>query len=373
MGSELDQGILPFDSTADPKGHDTTPPFDVTLLALSSIEGLGRKSLVALVEVFGDNLGRVWEESRAKVQATLTDARIPAAEEISRRLATDTSELIASGRGRVRDLATKRIYVIGPSELPPALQAIPDPPSWLFVQGNVQLLYEGPFVAVVGTRKPTDQGREATTILAKQMAAYYSVVLVSGLAEGIDEQAHIASLNSGLANVAFLGHGIDAPLIPARNQKLRARIVEDGGAVVSEYLPDERFQKSYFVQRNRLQAGLADLVIPVEANPKGGTAHTVRFARRYGRRMLGIWWDGANGILEELRRDGYPFVDITDPSGQKRLDETFRALAEAEGSETYALSVAERKLAAEIEARNVRREDVKRLMGFLMRALDSQD
>jgi DNA protecting protein DprA len=372
MGPEPEQGKLPLGLSTDPKERDATPPFDVSLLALSSIDGLGRKSLVTLVKVFGDNLGRVWEEPRAKVQATLTSARIPAAEEIAKKLATDASELIAWGRGRVRDLAIKRIYVIGPSELPPALQAIPDPPSWLFVQGNVQLLYEGPFVAVVGTRKPTDQGREATTFVAKQMAAYVSIVLVSGLAEGIDEQAHTASLESGLANVAFLGHGIDAPLIPAQNRKLRARIVEDGGAVVSEYLPDERYQKSYFVQRNRLQAGLADLVIPVEANPKGGTAHTVRFARRYRRPLLGIWWEGANGILEELRREGYPFVDITDPTGQKALDETFRVLAEDEGNETYALSVAERKLAAEIEARMVRPEDIKRLMGFLMRTLDGQ-
>jgi predicted Rossmann fold nucleotide-binding protein DprA/Smf involved in DNA uptake len=195
---------------------------------------------------------------------------------------------------------------------------------------------------------------------------------VSGLAEGIDEQAHNASLREQVINIAFLGHGINFS-IPASTKRARERIIRQGGAVVTEYLPDEHFQKPYFVQRNRLQAALADVVIPVEANPKGGTAHTINFARKYDRRVVGIEWPGANGILEELRSEDRLIVDVFDAAGRKSLDRIFRDLAEQAGHKTYALTVAERRLLSEMQSRDVTVTDVENLIEALHAVLERLD
>ena len=98
---------------------------------------------------------------------------------------------------------------------------------------------------------------------------------------------HRTSVSEGVRNLAFLGHGINI-VFPQETAQTRDRILKAGGAVATEYLPNEHYQKRYFVERNRLQAGLADFVIPVEAHPTGGTAHTVRFARQLGKPVIGI-------------------------------------------------------------------------------------
>ncbi len=218
-------------------------------------------------------------------------------------------------------------------------------------------------MAVVGTRRPSPQGRKAAAIVAKILAAY-PITLISGLAEGIDEEAHRASLQEGVVNVAFLGHGIGI-VFPASTAPLRELILEKGGAVVTEYLPHEHYRRTTFVARNRLQAALADMVIPIESRPKGGTVHTIRFARNYGRNVLAVRWNGANGLVDELVRDGIPVVDVLTPSGWKHLDRTFRQLAEKAGHETYSLSLVEKRLQSEVRTRNVRPGEPERLINLL--------
>src|SRR5439155_15785835 len=94
---------------------------------------------------------------------------------------------------------------------------------------------------------------------------------------------------------------------------------------------------------------------------KGGTAHTVRFARKYRRPMLGIRWKNANGLLEELERDGYPVIDIFSRDGRRGFDRMLRDLAEQAGHKTYALSLVERRLINEAKSRDVRTQDITRL------------
>jgi DNA protecting protein DprA len=358
---------------AEPSLLDGKPEYasyEHSLLGLMEIKRLGRKGVTALVKVFEDDLGRVWQESAERLQTILGLHKIPSSEAIAKEISENAERCIEAGQNKLRELAANRITVVPTTKIPPKLKSLPQPPPWLFVQGEVDTLYRVPAVAVVGTRTPSERGRRAAQLVVRQLCAY-QIVMVSGLAEGIDEEAHRSSLQEGVKNMAFLGHGINH-YFPAATKSLRRRIVQDGGAVASEYLPDEHYRKSYFVERNRLQAGLADLVIPVEARLKGGTAHTVRFARTYGRPLAGIRWDKANGILGELERDGYPVFDIMTTRGKKLLDRTFQELALEHGHKTSSLALVERTLQRELQSRVVRRHDIERLVERVVELLDEE-
>lgn len=345
-----------FEVGSAPKLADL--PFEISLLALSTIEGLGRKGIAGLFRAFKGNLSRVWDAPPAKILAALVEAKTPGAEGIVGAIKRGQNRYIDNGFATYEELGARNVHILHLKDLPKALKSIPDHPLWLFVEGEPKALHQRPAVAVVGTRQPTRRGLDATEQVAKLMGPY-PMTLVSGLAEGIDAQAHFYSLNEGLLNVAFLGHGINS-VFPAATGKIRETIVERGGAVVTEYLPDEHYQKKFFVERNRLQAGLADLVIPVEANPRGGTAHTIRFARTYGRPVVGIRWKGANGLLEELEREGSTIIDIFKPDGSKQLDAMFRQLFPSL-RKTYSLASLERKVMREIASRHVTATDLRKL------------
>jgi len=338
----------------------TEASFEESLLALGSIRGLGRKSLIALFDAFKGDLGHIWKIPSEQIETVLDGAKIPAAEKISTEIVKNRFALLLDGKNKFKELFRRGIHIIPLDKLPAPLRDIPDPPRWLFVEGDSNLLYHKPAVAVVGTRKPTANGIKATTHVTKQLACY-QFALVSGLAEGIDEEAHRSSLQDGIKNVAFLGHGINL-IFPSSTKSLREQIVQDGGAIVTEYMPNERYQRHYFVERNRLQAALSQLVIPVQANPKGGTAHTIKFARQLKREIVGIRWQGANGILDDLTRDGYPVVEIFTPQGRKQLDKILRNLAEQFNHPTYAFAVTERRLRNEIKSRDVRKSDIEQLI-----------
>lgn len=362
MDAESRQSSLPFDKSEGVEGpaQGPAPPFAVSLLGLSSLKGLGRVGVKALVKTFGDDLGKVWDSDHGHLRQILDEAHVPLADEVSARIVQTAADSVEQGKARAQTLGRKRVSVVPPSEIPKRLRSMPDPPCWLFVQGKGEALYHRPAVAVVGTREASERGRRAARLVAELLAAY-SITLVSGLAEGIDDEAHKASLEEGARNLAFLGHGIDH-VFPASTAATRQQIVRRGGAVVSEYLPDERYKKSYFVERNRLQAALADIVIPVEGKPSGGTAHTFRFARTYKRDILGIRWEGVDGLVEEIEKHGYPSYDISDLSDRKKLDKVFRDLAEEWDQDTYALSLATRRLREEFQSRDVRTEDVDRFL-----------
>lgn len=349
-------------------GVEAGIPFDVSLLALGSLRGLGSGGLKKLVAVLGDNLGKLLATPADHLAALLEQHKVAGATKLAGAIAGHVEELIGRGEQTRRELEGRGVRVIPPSSLPDQLKSLPsDPPQWLFVQGNEALLRHRPAVAVVGTRQPTREGLRAAMFVC-QVLAPYPVVVVSGLAEGIDDEAHRSTLNEGMKNLAFLGHGINV-VFPQGTAETRTRLLRSGGAVASEYLPDETYQKRYFVQRNRLQAGLADIVIPVEANPTGGTAHTIRFARQFGRQVIGIRWPGANGILAELQKEGYPVIDILTPSGWKQLDRIIQGLVEQAGHDSYPLAKIEQRVLKEINARDVRREDVLRLIRSLEAAI----
>lgn len=143
-----------------------------------------------------------------------------------------------------------------------------------------------PTVAIVGSRKPTRYGEEMAFRLASQLATA-GVVVVSGLAVGIDGTAHKGALEASGRTVAVLGNGLPA-IYPARHQGLARRIVEAGGAIISEYPSGMPALPHHFLERNRLVAGLSDAVLVIEAAERSGTLSTAAHALEQGRTVFAL-------------------------------------------------------------------------------------
>lgn len=163
------------------------------------------------------------------------------------------------------------------------LASIPDPPPVLFVKGTLPG-HDTKCVAVIGTRKPTDWGREQARSFVRDVASKGWTV-VSGLALGIDTEAHEAAVAAGAQTVAVLGGGLDR-ISPAQNRALADRIVEAGGALVSEQPFGVSASRATLVQRNRVTSGLSSAVVLVESGLTGGSMQTVRFALLQGRQLF---------------------------------------------------------------------------------------
>lgn len=172
-------------------------------------------------------------------------------------------------------------------DYPDNLRHIPDPPTCLYVQGtNWQQLLTLPWVAIVGSRRITSYGQAITSQLASELAAA-GVVVVSGLALGVDGAAHKAALEAKGLTVAVLAGGLDT-IYPASHYHLAERIYRQGGALVSEYPKGTPSRKHHFIARNRLVSGLSRTVVITEAAEKSGTLHTVRFALEQGREVFAV-------------------------------------------------------------------------------------
>ncbi|HVI69048.1 MAG TPA: DNA-processing protein DprA [Magnetospirillaceae bacterium] len=143
-----------------------------------------------------------------------------------------------------------------------------------------------PSLAVIGTRKPTVYGQEVAYRLAFELAKR-GVVIVSGLALGTDSIAHKAALDAGGITIAVMPGGLDE-IYPRSNVGLARRIVQTGGALISEYAPGAQPYQSNFVARNRIVAALASGILVVEAAAKSGTMHTAGFALDFGKPVMAV-------------------------------------------------------------------------------------
>ena len=171
--------------------------------------------------------------------------------------------------------------------IPKELRRIPSPPKQLFQKGqNLADLLEFPRVAIVGSRNVSPYGRQVTTRLATDLAER-GIVIVSGLALGVDCVAHTAALSVGGKCIAVLPSPLDK-ITPTSNLQLAKSIVETGGVLVTEYEEGSEVYKTSFVARNRLVAGLANVVLITEAVQKSGSLHTARFALEQGKDVLAV-------------------------------------------------------------------------------------
>ena len=193
---------------------------------------------------------------------------------------------------------------------PPALAAIVDPPPVLWMRGSVDAL-ERPAVAIVGSRAASPYGLAVGERLAADLAAR-GVVIVSGLARGVDSAAHRGALATG-CTVAVLGSGAD--VIYPREHEALARDVALHGAILSELVPGTPPLPQFFPQRNRIISGLARAVVVIEAGEKSGSLITARCALEQGRDVLAVPGNvltGRNRGAHSLLRDGAKIVESAD-------------------------------------------------------------
>ena len=209
-----------------------------------------------------------------------------------------------------------KIQKLGPDDFPPALHEIPHPPTELYLRGALPDPTQFYYLAVVGSRKYTSYGREATERIIAGLAGY-PICIVSGLAMGIDGIAHRSALDAGLPTVAVPGSGLsDAVLYPRAHAGLAREIVESGGALLSEYEPSLTAAPWTFPQRNRIMAGLCHAVLVIEAEEKSGTLITARLALDYNRNVFAvpgsIFSAPSKGTNKLLRQGATPITSAED-------------------------------------------------------------
>lgn len=200
--------------------------------------------------------------------------------------------------------------------LPSGLRNIPSPPKALYTAGApLSDLLERPRVAIVGSRKVSPYGKAVTTELAGKLAER-GIVVVSGLALGVDSLAHQAALEAGGLTIAVLPRGLDH-IYPASHHNLANKIVEQGGALITEYPDGTEIFRSNFIARNRLIAGLAEAIVITEAAERSGSLHTARFALEQGKSVLAVPGNitsptsaGTNNLLKAGASPVTSYLDI---------------------------------------------------------------
>jgi DNA processing protein len=238
------------------------------------------------------------------------------------------------------------------------LDTIPKPPKNIFFIGNTPVT-RVPTVAIVGTRKPTSYGKEVTHMLAYDLAKY-GVIIVSGLALGIDGIAHRAALEANGTTIAVLANSVD-DIYPKSHQQLADHIVANGGAIISEYEPPTTPRAYQFLARNRIVSGLSDAVIITEAAIRSGTLSTATHALEQGREVFIVPGNitsplsaGCNALLRQGAHPATCAQDILDtiapqlspaiqivPLGKTPLETTIISLIQSgirDGDELHAKS-----------------------------------
>lgn len=179
-----------------------------------------------------------------------------------------------------------KLLTLRADQLPEDTQRLARPPLALQLAGQTSWLSQHPRLAVVGSRKMTDYGALVTSRLLAALAPWRPII-ISGLAYGVDAAAHKAAIDNGCPTVAVLPAGLNQ-VYPRAHQGLAERILEAGGALVSEYPPNQPPRAHHFIERNRLVAALADALLVTEAGLKSGTMHTVAAALELGRTVLAV-------------------------------------------------------------------------------------
>ncbi len=255
-------------------------------VVLAGAEGVGPVTFGRLVAAFGSALAVLQAASAGDSCAELVAA--------SRGPDGASPTLARAGALAIADAAARPWRLLGPvarsgvqvltladEAYPARLRAIDLPPPVLFLHGSPEALERVRAVAIVGTRRPTTQGRALAGQIAEAVAGFGATV-VSGLALGIDAAAHSAAVRQRTPTVAVIGGGHDR-LYPAAHRGLARAIIAEGGAIVSEFAPDTQPTRGTFPRRNRIISGLAEATVVVEAGSRSGALTTAAWALEQGR------------------------------------------------------------------------------------------
>lgn len=265
------------------------------LLGLLLCKGVGRRVVRRVV-------ADVWRSGGTAIDAA-TRLRSEFGATIAR------SNDVAAQVGEMRRLGLS-IVCRGDANYPSMLDEIPDPPLALFVRGPTASLVSPLNIAIVGSRRASVTGRQFARVLGSDLGRA-GLVVVSGLAAGIDGAAHRGAVDVGAMTVAVMGGG-HCHVYPASHRGLARDILATGGSVVTEYPPSSNPAPGNFPERNRIISGLAAGVVVVEASIKSGSLITARMALEQGREVMAVPGPvaaGSHAGCHQLIRQGAALVE----------------------------------------------------------------
>jgi DNA processing protein len=299
---------------------DDTPYY----IGLSKVAGIGPVRVRKLLAAFGD-AQRAWHATYADLVGAGLEHKLAHAL-IETRRTTDLDR-------EMKSLAAvgAKALTWGSDDYPERLREVDDSPPVLYTLGDFAPS-DSWAVAVVGTRRATHYGREVTPRLVSALAEA-GVTIVSGLAIGVDSEAHRAALDAGGRTIAVLGSGVDV-IYPPENRGLARRIIDEGrGAVVSEFPLGTKPEAPNFPSRNRIISGLSLGVLVIEAGERSGALITVTFALEQGRDVFAVpgpitsrMSDGPNRLLKQGAKCVTSAADILEELNMQMVTEHVEAV-----------------------------------------------
>ena len=344
--SNVDQhGVEQYD--VEQHGVEQQDPEFLATVCLAMLPKIGPRTLVSLLEVFGD------AESVLKASGPELAQVSGVGPKLIHTIRTAHHHVDVEGTLEWCKQNGSEIVVRGRTGYPDRLDDLVDAPPMLFLRGEVTD-EDALSVAIVGTRHATHYGLKQAERFGYALARA-GVTVVSGLARGIDTAAHEGALNGGGRTLAVLGSGL-GEIYPGENKGLADAVAADG-AVISEYAPQAKPRGGMFPQRNRLIAGLSLATLVIEAPDRSGALITARMAGEQGREVLAVPGNITNRAsrgCNQLIRDGATLVqsvdDILEALGPMRESVTTSDGNEVRNASELKLNEMERKILNAIDA-----------------------
>ncbi len=247
---------------------------DLYLFLFKGIKGLGIKKIQKIYNYFGD-LEYAFNSSIEEYYKIIKDEKV-----LNQIREKQNNKDMAKKEidNYVKNIYYKDIKPISffNKNYPILLKKIKNPPIYLYLKGNLIFNELAKSISIIGTRNPSFYGHTKARSIAKSLAEM-GYVIVSGLARGIDMEAHLGALEGGGKTIAVLGHGVEN-IYPKEHSELAQEIIREG-ALISEYNNNEKMNKFDLVNRNRIIGGLTQASLIIEGSLKSGTSHEVRFAK----------------------------------------------------------------------------------------------
>ena len=252
----------------------------VLLRALSFIPGLGPISLLNIIKLY-PNLEALWHQSNEQIAKRLN-------QNIANKINNHIHNINPNELENDINSTAIRYLTILDKEYPHLLKEIYDPPIIIYYKGNLDALNCKNKLAVVGARKISNYGKQITTPLLRS-SLNNNIVIVSGLAIGIDSLAHQTAVDSNKPTIAVLGSGIDEhSLYPKQNLELATNIIKSRGIIISEYTPGTKPKPEHFPMRNRIISGLCQASLIIEAAERSGSLITAYQALEQNREVMAV-------------------------------------------------------------------------------------
>ncbi len=278
------------------------------LIALNQIDKVGDKRISELINHY-ESVENIFEDKEENIKELLEKKFKSQISNFDKNEILDKANIIVE---KSKDYGIG-ILSLFDEDYPFNLKQIDNPPYILYYKGDLKKLRRNS-IAIVGTREPTNESRKYSFELASKLSSL-NISVVSGMAKGVDREAHLGAISSLVNTVAVLGNGIDT-VYPSENLQIYNKLVEKG-IIVSEFEIGRKPDRMNFPRRNRIISGLSYAVVMVEAASKSGALITVDYALNQGRDVYIAPYDEKNNAYfgnHKLYKDGakiaYSFIDI---------------------------------------------------------------